>query len=106
MHYCLTLITKELPSKEEIDLVLKRFNDEELYKDIEDENGTKIFEGDIVKARHNYLSYLIKWEDYYFAIEDKDGNKITPMQEAIDHFECEVIGNIYDNPELLEVSNG
>lgn len=69
---------------------------------LRDKNGKRIYEGDIVKANNNKDFYKVYWEDYRFTIEDKWGNRIKPHQRAIDHFECEVVGNIYDNPEFLE----
>ena len=72
------------------------------YTGLKDKNGTKIFEGDIIKARHNADVYIVKFEECRFKIEDCWGNMIKMTQEAINHFECEVIGNIYDNPELIK----
>lgn len=72
------------------------------YTGLKDKNGKKIFEGDFVKARHNDELYKVHWESFRFIIEDNYGNVILPVQGAIDHFECEVVGNIYDNPELLK----
>lgn len=71
------------------------------YTGLTDKNGTKIFEGDIITAKHNIEQYNVYWKDYRFYIEDVWGNLIKPTQEAINHFECKVIGNIYDNPELI-----
>ena len=72
------------------------------YTGRKDKNGKKIFDGDFIKARHNDELYRVYWESYRFIIEDNYGNVILPVQEAIDHFECEVVGNIYDNPKLLK----
>lgn len=72
------------------------------YTGLKDKNGTKIFEVDIIKARHNADVYIVKFEECRFKIEDCWGNMIKMTQEAINHFECEVIGNIYDNPELIK----
>lgn len=72
------------------------------YTGLKDKNGKKIYEGDIIKSNHNRSFYKVYWEDYRFTIEDKWGNLIKPHQRAIDHFECEIVGNRWDNPELLE----
>lgn len=72
------------------------------YTGIEDKNGTKIFEGDFIKAKHNTNLYSVYWNEDRFYIEDVWGNLIKPTQTAINHFECEIVGNIYDNPELIE----
>lgn len=71
------------------------------YTGLKDKNGTKIFEGDNLKSKHNADLYNVYWEDSRFLIEDVWGNRIKPTQTAIKHFECEIVGNIYDNPELV-----
>lgn len=73
------------------------------YTGLKDKKGKEIYEGDIIKSNHNIDFYKVYYDENRFIIEDKWGNLIRPTQTAINHFECEVIGNIYDNPELLEV---
>ena len=67
------------------------------YIGLTDKNGTKIFDGDIVKG--TFLGFPIPVEDYVFSIcwqEDVTGYRANYFENV------EVIGNIYDNPELLE----
>lgn len=71
------------------------------YTELTDKNGTKIFEGDFIKAKHNTNLYNVYWNEGRFYLEDVWGNLIKPTQTAINHFECEIVGNIYDNPELI-----
>ena len=69
-----------------------------------DKNGKKIFEGDIVRAEmicngDTWAGYVVWWHGC-FAIQEARTRNVP----AIDLFRgYEIIGNIHDNPELLEV---
>lgn len=80
MHYCLTLITKELPSEEELYSVLKKFNDEELYKDIEDENGNITCLADTMTKEEIMEKYPFTWD--WWQVGGRYGGHIKyKMQE-------------------------
>lgn len=73
------------------------------YTGLTDKNGKKIFEGDICKHRSNYsgntvISVVTYTDGHFLALVCE--NSGFELSEKL-----EVIGNIHDNPELLEVQN-
>ena len=77
------------------------------YTGLTDKNGKKVFEYDIVKAYDplDEISFIgvVKYFDGSFYICDTDFCSYYRWMD----YEVEVIGNIYDNPELLGgVNNG
>lgn len=67
------------------------------YTGLTDKNGAKIFEGDIVEA--DGYREAVRFENGCFY---PMGAYIARTGYEYDPDEYEVVGNIYDNPELLE----
>lgn len=65
---------------------------------LKDKKGKEIFEGDKVYVPWNGFG-IVKFSYGKFIIKGKDG-KTTDLSTHWDT--CEVLGNIYENPELLE----
>lgn len=65
------------------------------YTGLKDKNGKEIYEGDIAILPDRWPKFPVRYIDGMFCLEGTS----WPLHEYYE--ECEIIGNIYENPELL-----
>jgi len=67
------------------------------FTGLKDKNGKEIYEGDAVKFWSNELIGFIYWSESTARFEISQGHF-----NIVDISKSEIIGNIYENPELLK----
>lgn len=87
------------------------------YTGLTDKDGVKIFDGNIVESRASdnpidWKLWLVQWNDGCFEFSRERTHRKKWHHEMnvlceneIDFFGLVVVGNVHDNPELLEVKN-
>jgi len=73
------------------------------YTGLKDKNGKEIYESDILKDEFGRVD-LVYWVEDGARFTMRQKNKKTGYFVVVNHLSEEVIGNIYENPELWEIS--
>ena len=67
------------------------------YTGLHDKNGKEIYEGDILGFDYYKHPMVVEYKEWGFGCKEDDGTWAMPNEEY-----REVLGNIYENPELLK----
>lgn len=74
------------------------------YTNLKDRTGKEIYEGDIIQYSNSKVKKSVIWWDgaWYFKRKSKRDHKKRLNNKFLWFMKPEIIGNIYENPNLLK----
>ena len=98
----LSLENKEIAVRENGTYHFFRMQNLELmqYTEVKDKNGKEIYEGDIYHVGDKNIRYSVVWFDSGFEGKQLRSTSYAGLKSWAK--DIEILGNIYENPELLE----
>lgn len=84
------------------------------YTGLRDKNGAEIYEGDVLQETYmnvafNKLPKEVRWHEHfaeYVFVDSSGKHEIVQSRAHTDIENSEIIGNIYENPELMKPKEG
>lgn len=82
------------------------------YTEMKDRNGVRIFEGDIAQEYYSWKIQKKYGKKYQVSMDNERGGWFPFAsgdgcgcceEDTRNPLDCEIIGNVHDNPELMEV---